>query len=64
MEEENTNNRLEHIYINGPITGTSGLYGTFEKAERISRKWIFCDQSGEVSKSSEDATWEEYIKYH
>ena len=35
MEEENTNEKqTEHIYISGPITGTSDYMERFEKAEK------------------------------
>ena len=47
IEEKENKKQTEHIYISGPITGTSDYMERFEKAEKELRKWIFRDQSGE-----------------
>ena len=46
IEEKENKKQTEHIYISGPITGTSDYMERFEKAEK-ELTWIFCNQSGE-----------------
>ena len=56
--------QTEHIYISGPITGTSDYMKRFEKAEKelTENGYSVINPAKVNAMLPEDATWEEYIK--
>ena len=64
IEEKANKKQTEHIYISGPITGTSDYMERFEKAEKelIENGYSVINPAKVNAMLPEDATWEEYIK--
>ena len=63
-EEKENKKQTEHIYISGPITGTSDYMKRFEKAEKelTENGYSVINPAKVNAMLPEDATWEEYIK--
>ena len=62
-EEKENKKQTEHIYISGPITGTSDYMKRFEKAEKelTENGYSVINPAKVNAMLPEDATWEEYI---
>ena len=64
MGENEGKKEVEHIYISGPITGTSDYMERFEKVEKklTENGYSVINPAKVNAMLPEDATWEEYIK--
>ena len=64
IEEKANKKQTEHIYISGPITGTSDYMERFEKAEKelTENGYSVINPAKVNAMLPQDATWEEYIK--
>ena len=64
IEEKANKKQTEHIYISGPITGTSDYMERFGKAEKelTENGYSVINPAKVNAMLPEDATWEEYIK--